>query len=307
MVIQVRPFNWKNDYYLIQQFLIETFHMSKDYENWLPTRFENRKVGPCGSEYREEEDDLVTIWEEIIESGSKIVAVVILENDSFYTINIHPEYKSLEKEIILWIESKFQNEIKSSIEKKLHIFAYGTDKDRITTLKKLDYTDQGFDEYDRKFSLNNGIANYTLPQGYSIKHVDTKRDFLKYRDVMGAVFPHCKKMTERTFKVFTKASFYHPELDIISVAPDGSFAAFCTIRLDPIGKIAELEPVGTHPNHRRLGLGKAVILEGLKRLEKFEPKAICIPGAAANEAANRLYDSLGFTDKTEVHLWQKEL
>ncbi len=305
MVVQVHPFVWKNDYYIIQQFLIETFHIPKDYENWLPTRFENRKVGPCGCEYREEEDGLVTIWEETTESGSKIIAVIILENDSFYSLNIHPEYKSLEKEIILWIESKFKNENNSSNEKKLHIFAYGTDKERITILKELGYTDQGFDEYDRKLLLNQEISSYSLPKGYSIKHVDIKNDFVKYRDVMGTVFPHCKKMTERTFDIFTKASFYNPELDIIAVAPDGNFAAFCTIRLDPIGKIAELEPVGTNPDHRRLGLGKAVILDGLKRLEKFNPVAICIPGAAANEAANRLYDSLGFTDKKEVHLWEK--
>ena len=40
---------------------------------------------------------------------------------------------------------------------------------------------------------------------------------------------------------------------------------------------------------------------------EYNPSAICIPGAAATEGANRLYDSLGFTEKTEVHIWSKKI
>ncbi|MBN1329756.1 MAG: GNAT family N-acetyltransferase [Candidatus Heimdallarchaeota archaeon] len=306
MVINIRSFKWKEDYRSVQNFLIDTFHLTKDYENWLPTRFENRKVGPCGSEYLDEEDEQVTIWE--IGNGFeyKIIAVVILEIEFYYSINIHPEYKTLEKEIILWLESNLLAK-KKSVEDKLHIFVYGTDKERISLLTELGYTNLGFEEYDRKRSLNLPVTNYSLPEGFTIRSVNIKEDFLRYKEVLGEVFHHCKKMTENTFRIFTEASFYKPDLDIVAVAPDGNFAAFCTIRLDPIGKIAEIEPVGTHSNYRQLGLGKAVLLQGLKNLEKYKPTAICIQGAAATEGANRLYESIGFIEKKEVHLWQKSL
>jgi ribosomal protein S18 acetylase RimI-like enzyme len=71
--------------------------------------------------------------------------------------------------------------------------------------------------------------------------------------------------------------------------------------------MAEFEPVGTHPDYRQLGLARSVICEGLRRLEKYNPSLICIQGAAATEAANKLYDSIGFTYKTRVHLWRKRL
>ena len=77
--------------------------------------------------------------------------------------------------------------------------------------------------------------------------------------------------------------------------------------MDPVGRMAELEPVGTHPAYRRLRLARSVICEDLHRLQKYHPSSICMLRAAASEAANRLYDSVGFTEKTEVHLWRKKL
>ena len=72
-----------------------------------------------------------------------------------------------------------------------------------------------------------------------------------------------------------------------------------------MSKIAELEPVGTHPDHRKKGLAKVVILECLKRLEKHKPSAVVILGAAPSEAARKLYESVGFENKSERHYWAK--
>ncbi|MBD3193269.1 MAG: GNAT family N-acetyltransferase [Candidatus Heimdallarchaeota archaeon] len=127
-------------------------------------------------------------------------------------------------------------------------------------------------------------------------------------EVHRSVFPHCEKnVTEKQFEIFTSASFYNPELDMIVVASDGKFAAFSTFRMDPVSGIVELEPVGTHPNHQKLGLASAAISEGLQHLKKYKPILVCSSGAAATPAANRLYDSLGFSQKMEIHQWQKKL
>ena len=50
--------------------------------------------------------------------------------------------------------------------------------------------------------------------------------------------------------------------------PDGELAAFCTVWVDPETRTAVFEPVGTHPNHQKRGLGKAVMTEGLRRAGK---------------------------------------
>ena len=70
--------------------------------------------------------------------------------------------------------------------------------------------------------------------------------------------------------------------------------------------MAELEPVGTHPDHRGKGLAKAVCGESIRRVLKYNPTCIVILGAASTEGAAKLYSSLGF-EKEDVHLWKKSI
>ncbi len=312
MTIKMRAFHWNEDFELVQNFLIETFNLTKTLLNWIPSRFENRKFGPCGeTEYQDEEDELVKIWEEIDESDPtskpKIVAVNILESSPICWINIHPDYRYLEAEIISDLEDTKRKMGKiDEHDVRIAFMVPASNTVRIELLKELGYSDLGPQEHNRIRSIDLPIPDYDLPEGFSIKHVDIADEFEKYRMVVGSVFTHCGNMTEKLAKIYSEASFYHDGMDLVVVAPDGNFAAFTTIRMDPVSKITEFEPVGTHPDYRRLGLAKSIILEGLKRLETHKPTFVCIPGAANNESATRLYDSLGFS-KEDVHAWRKYL
>ena len=68
------------------------------------------------------------------------------------------------------------------------------------------------------------------------------------------------KVTLEAYRRMRSVSDYTPELDIVVVAPDGTFAAYCICWLDPVNKIGEFEPVGTRETFRGKGLGKAVML-----------------------------------------------
>ena len=86
---------------------------------------------------------------------------------------------------------------------------------------------------------------------------------------------------------------YRPELDWLAVAPDGRGAAFCLVWLDAENAVAEMEPVGTHPDFQRRGLGAAVCLAALGAARDVGARTGLVyanvgsPGAA-------LYASLGF-------------
>ena len=56
-----------------------------------------------------------------------------------------------------------------------------------------------------------------------------------------------------------------PELCILVVAPSGDYASYCGMWYDPATEYALVEPVATDPDYRRLGLGKAAVLEGIRR------------------------------------------
>ncbi|MHA1354903.1 MAG: GNAT family N-acetyltransferase [Candidatus Heimdallarchaeota archaeon] len=270
MPIVMRDFVWSEDFDLVHSFLLKLYNLTSKLHNWVPTRFENRKVGACGIPYEDEEDNEVKIWQD----GKKIIAVTILEESDLY-LNTHPDYKFAELDMIQWAEEERRNLKDKTVEDDvLNIPTLESDVKRIKLLEKLGFINTGFVCYSRIRPNDLEIPDHELPEGYEIKQLDMEIDFHKYLEVISSVFKHCKNMTEESARFFTKASFYNPDLDLVIVAPDDTFAAFCTIRLESERIIAEFEPVGTHPNHRKLGLAKAVMLEGLKRLENYDPTVI---------------------------------
>jgi len=78
-------------------------------------------------------------------------------------------------------------------------------------------------------------------------------------------------------------------LDLVAVAPDGEIASFCTIWYDDATRAALYDPVGTMPAHQRRGLGKAVMCEGLRRLEQMGALTAFVNGF--DPVANALYDA----------------
>ena len=88
-------------------------------------------------------------------------------------------------------------------------------------------------------------------------------------------------------------------------AEDGTFASFLTYRVDSLTKITSLEPMGTHPDHRRKGLEKILIQEGTKRALNYNPSLFYIGRAANTLGANKLYDVTGYIEKYEYHKWFK--
>ncbi len=188
-------------------------------------------------------------------------------------------------------------------EVKMKLVVDDDDEERILLLSDLGF-EKGKIEGDKQVRpIDSPVPAYDLPEGYTIRNAVIEKDFLKYREVQMTVFPHIVSMSMELLQLYSTASFYQEDLDIVAADPDGKFAALCTARIDPLSKIAELEPVGTHPDHRKRGLAKAVICESLKRLEKYKPSAVVILGAAPTDGARRLYESVGFVNEGARHYW----
>jgi ribosomal protein S18 acetylase RimI-like enzyme len=302
--IKERPFHRFEDFDRVRKFLIDTYNMTGTFQNWIPSMIENSWRGPGGPPYKNEEDENFKIWED---EKIGIVAVTICKPRGEFRIFIHPEFRHYEEFLMESLETQFRERNEDDTKKKVYFIVEEGDTIREDLLKKRGYEDKGICEHNRILPEYYEVLNITLPEGYTIRHVNVESDYEKYKAVQGSVFSHVgEHMTQEIFHYYLEAEFYNPELDIVAVTPDGSFAAFATGRMDPVSKLAELEPVGVHPDHRRKGLGRAVCLECIRRLQMHGAKAIVILGAASTEAATHLYDSLGFS-RTNVHVWVKEL
>ena len=93
------------------------------------------------------------------------------------------------------------------------------------------------------------------------------------------------------------------DLDLVAVAPDGSFGAYVGIAYDDANRRGILEPVCTHPDHRRHGLARALILEGLTRLEA-RGAVDATAETGSREAANALFAGLDLTGTYRASSWR---
>lgn len=83
--------------------------------------------------------------------------------------------------------------------------------------------------------------------------------------VQRAAFESDFMTAERQRRVMSMPA-YRPDLDVVLIVSDGSFAAFATVWLDEDNRIGHFEPVGVATRYQRQGLGLAVMREGLRRL-----------------------------------------
>ncbi|MFW9813993.1 MAG: GNAT family N-acetyltransferase [Candidatus Thorarchaeota archaeon] len=300
MTVKMRDYHWDDDFDNVRKFLGNMFFIQRSYTNWLPTSLENVKFGPGGTEYLEEEDEHLKIWE----CYGLIVALSVTKPAGDCHLSIHPDVVTSARKIVLWMQEQIRS-FKEHESLKMRLVVDDADEELRSILTDLGFKEDEIEGDNQIWQVGSPIPDYSLPDGYTIRNAVIKEDYEKYRRVQKAVFPHIKSMSNKLLDTYSEASFYKEELDIVAVAPDGEFAAFCTARIDPVSRITELEPVGTHPDHRKLGLGKAVILEAFKRLQKFRPTAVVILGAAPTEGARGLYRSVGFERESTAHYWAK--
>ena len=100
---------------------------------------------------------------------------------------------------------------------------------------------------------------------------------------------------------------YRADLHVLVGAPDGTLAATAIVWFDPSSRTAEFEPVGTHPDFRRRGLGTALQLHGMHRARAAGATRMLVAclGAPAHPAALNLYLGVGFRPLTRDRSFTK--
>lgn len=303
-----RTYNSDDDLTSVLAFLLETFRRTHSYQNWFPDRFENSHRSGGRTHWVDD----IQMWEEVDDAATpskkRIVALANPESQYDYFIQIDPDYSFLEREILTWIEKHCLERKKDPDgKKKLRIHTIEGNYARELLLAELDYQKGEIAGYLRLRPMDLPIPDIDCPEGYEIRSVKGRADYDQLAAVIRLVFGHGEWFNAEVYEGITRCSFYKRDLDLVAVAQDGTFASFCTFRMDLASGITNLEPVGTHPNYRQVGLAKALISEGLKRTMKYDPTLFYIGGAADTPAANRLYDSVGYTEKLAEHSWFKEI
>jgi len=107
---------------------------------------------------------------------------------------------------------------------------------------------------------------------------------------------HASRFTEAAFERVQRTWPYRGDLHVLIAAPDGTLAATAIVWLDEATQTAEFEPVGTHRDFRRRGLGTALQLHGmhLAKAAGASRMLVACRGAPAHPAARAMYYRVGF-------------
>jgi ribosomal protein S18 acetylase RimI-like enzyme len=82
---------------------------------------------------------------------------------------------------------------------------------------------------------------------------------------------------------------------------DGKIIGYNVMRNE--GDSVEVGPIGVHPAHRGKSLGKALLLESIRRLKKKESQSIWLTVSTDNAYAFKLYSDLGFENKYQILIY----
>ena len=227
----------------------------------------------------------IRIWEE----EGEPVAWGWLRKPATLVHEIHPRHRggALHEELLEWFAADAEGD-------ELRASSLSTDTERLELLRRRGYD---VDPEAKAFIYHacelTDVPEPAVPEGYRLRTVEP--DDLARRVELHQVVWAPSRVTVESFAKVQAAWPYRADLDCVVEARDGSFAAYCLAWLDPRNRVGELEPVGTHPDHRRLGLASAVCRFAHRRL-RDEGAELAIVYSLAGSDATALYESIGMRE-----------
>ena len=262
MAVKFRTYNKENDFNKVSNFLIKLYQPNNRDGNWFQAIWEYSYSHPLTDT---SSFGKIGIWED----NGEIIAVIIY--DMFRTdlsLCIHPEYQFLKNEMIEYAESSMPAEDKNGIS-FLKIFASEYDIELEQLLKSKDYKrDIKCDRAMSQFLIPDPFPQPELPDGFKFRSIAENNDLKKIHRVLHRGFNHPGDPPENEIegrKKMQASPNFRADLTMVVEAPNGDLATYCGMWYDKVNRFGYVEPVATDPDYRRKDLGRANVLESIRR------------------------------------------
>ncbi|MCB9458621.1 MAG: GNAT family N-acetyltransferase [Anaerolineaceae bacterium] len=302
--IHHRPLLGTVDAMRLRQFLIETYALFGREFNWETRRWEGQYWYATDAELARPVWDAHTqLWETFT---GDIVGAAIADGPGDLAIQIHPDYRELENDIIAWAEKRIAVDDEEG-SKVLTTWAFEWDDNRQDRLMLLGYIRQPekFVQYRRRHVID-PVPDVNLAQGYTMRSLTpSSADVRAFVNCTNATYGH-NHSREMLRNFQTKSPSHNYDLHIVAVAPDETFAAFAGLTVDQHNRTAIFEPVGTHPDHRRKGLAREVMYEGMRHIKAMgNIDTMYVANWGPSEEAANFYASVGMVHYATAFAWRK--
>ncbi|MBZ0295564.1 MAG: GNAT family N-acetyltransferase [Anaerolineae bacterium] len=298
-----RPLQGKTDAMRLRQFLIDTYTCMGREFNWETRRWEGSYWCVTDAELADPNWGANThLWEN---AEGAVIGAAIPDGSGDLALQIHPDYRPLEDEILDWAEIHL-TALNEAGQRRLIVWAFDWDTARQQRLAHRGYVPHGeWCFHHRRRAVSDPVPQVSVAEGYTIRSVqpieaDVERWIACTNITFGQSFP---PEMHRNFQLYSPSHNY--DLHIVAEAPDGTFAAFAGLTVELINRFATFEPVGTHPDHRRKGLARAVMYEAMRRLQALGTADTVYVANWGTADAGQLYAAVGMQHYATFTIWEK--
>lgn len=304
MGLKQRPFAQEEDYWRVRAFLREAWLAwggrsfvwpvaRLDYWRWfVATLLPQPPLEEC-----------FFLWET---AEGRVVAALVPEERAEACPQVHPAFQTpqLEHEIFEVAEAIYPLEVDGM--RRMDVMVRSDDSVRRAVLLERGYILSDWPESAWSRTLRAEPVVRPPAPGYVVRSLGEaeelpRRSWLSWR-AFHADAPDSEYEGWEWYQKIQRMPLYRRDLDMVAVADNGDFVAFCTLWYDDTLRFGLFEPVGVDPAHQRKGLATAVMTEAMARLYCMGGLHVAVGGFTV--AANGLYGSL-MESCTLIERWRK--
>lgn len=300
MSTSIRAYGVPDDYDLVDRFLVELYEPDDRLDYWLQPRWEYMHSRP-----EVENVDLESIGIAVDDDGT-VVGVVHPEHaPASWYLEVRRDQGDVKAKLIDWAESHPGGWSRSLEREVLGFFIDDADTGSLTILADRGYTTHptGGESHARML-LDEPLPSVSLPEGFRLESLADDNDLAKVDRVLWRGFDHEGPPPQDAVASRARAQEtpnYRKELNIVVVADNGTFASYAGIWYVPQNEVAYVEPVATDPDYRRMGLGRAAVLETVRRARNLGATVVWVG------SDQEFYLEMGFEVVAHSMFWYRDV
>lgn len=238
----------------------------------------------------ENRSEILHLWE----ADGELRGWLILYEPNAFDMAVHQDDRGGQLEAAIIAEGiRLQGLRPHAPDVPLKAVAYADETARIALLEQAGFVPAGNFLECFACDLSDDLPAPQLPPGFTFlpavgpEHVEQRADV--HKDAFNS-----KRMNTAAYHTLRTAPNYDPALDVTVVAEDGTAAAFAMVWVDERTGLGLFEPVGTRKTCQRRGLGRAALLEGMRRMRARGMTVATVLTYAGNTGNIAFYEGVGF-------------
>lgn len=288
-----RNFSCDNDFERVHDFLSKMYNY-EGIRNWDTARWSFNRY--C--EHNQEELSNNRIWERSVKlwenTSGELVAVAHIEEPGDYFFQVHPDFKYLEEEMLLWSIDDCKKHYPNL--NKIVVTSSNKDFERKKLYSRYGAVKHDFIDENRVAEIKNEYLLPKLPDNYKLINLDGENieSCKRISALYTSVWPSSTYMPNgETVASMTSSVAFKKELSFIIVNDKDQYVAFTIAWIDSVNKMAHFYPVAVDTDYLNSNVLEFLLKSALSTLSflGFEKATL---GAWYHDEEEKIFEAIGF-------------